>query len=1125
MKKLSLPKFHWVKFLSVFFFILLLGAYANIFAIGQKYNPGETLDPSCPPGEVNCTVDINTVETDPIFSVSSAHGITGTDISNWNGKQTSLFSGTNIKTINGSSILGAGDLTVSGSSQWTTSGSDIYYNTGNVGIGTTSPTYKLDVKGTTASDGIRSDMGFDIYPVPDPIAPTGAVSVGGSVDTGTHWYSISYTTATGETHTVHSVAQITTTAGNNTVTLTIPVSTDPRVIGRKIYRTKANADTYLDYLLTTITNNIDTSYVDTVADSTLTGSASAGFFRLNTTSKGLTIGGINSFNIDSNSIFIGLGTGGAITTGGRNVLIGGTSGTLVTTGGSNTLLGSYIGGPTTGSQNTLLGTFAGSSIRTGNNNTLVGTYAMETLNGGQNNSAFGQSAGISVTSGTGNTFIGDSAGNNASQLVNPTNSMALGYQTYTNANNQVVIGNSNITQTILNGKVGIGLGMATPATALLHIAAGTATAGTAPLKLTSGPLNTTAEVGSIEFLIDAYYGTITTGAARKQFAFTTDISTALSSYIPYTGGTTNVDLGVHNLTVDTNSLFVDSINHRVGIGKTNPNNLFQVLDLINFDNTDFNTKIGYQAGKNIVAGSQLNTFVGYQSGFSSTTSSTNAADYNTAIGHQSLYSNTTGYENTASGAYSLYYNTTGYYNTAAGGNSLASNTTGHDNTVIGEDAMYYNTSGSGNSSYGPGSLSSNVGNNRSTAIGLNSMFNADNRILGIDTYNTALGYESLRGGATPASNTGQYNTAIGDSSLYSNTSGYNNSAVGVNSLYLNTTGYYNSALGYNAGRYITNGSSANATSNSSLYLGYDTRAQVNGDTNEIVIGYNTIGNGSNTTTMGTGNVLYVGGNSVSGKVARFTNNTGYCDINPQTSSLVCSSDINLKKNITTLDINNNPFVLNEEIISPETTLEKILALTPVTYNWNSEGNTDPKHIGLIAQEVEQIFPDVVMTDSQTGLKSIAYTNLIPYMIKAIQEMDLKVKDLSSLNTTSATSLGSLIKSFIENEANRFEKIFAKTVVTDGIEMKDSSTGEYYCVVITDGEFNKIKGKCGQPEESIPSTEVTTPVGDTTPTVEIIPVTDSTTNDDSTVSLPVESPDTVPVISPIENTNLDSNSGH
>ena len=64
----------------------------------------------------------------------------------------------------------------------------------------------------------------------------------------------------------------------------------------------------------------------------------------------------------------------------------------------------------------------------------------------------------------------------------------------------------------------IGLGQGAP-TALLHIKAGTATASTAPLKLTSGALLTVAEAGAIEFLTNAYYATITTGAARKTFAF------------------------------------------------------------------------------------------------------------------------------------------------------------------------------------------------------------------------------------------------------------------------------------------------------------------------------------------------------------------------------------------------------------------------------------------------------------------------------------------------------------------------------------------------------------------------------------------------------------------------------
>lgn len=60
----------------------------------------------------------------------------------------------------------------------------------------------------------------------------------------------------------------------------------------------------------------------------------------------------------------------------------------------------------------------------------------------------------------------------------------------------------------------LGIGIASPS-ALLHLAAGTATAGTAPIKLTSGIVNTISEVGAIEFTTDSLFFTGTTGATRK----------------------------------------------------------------------------------------------------------------------------------------------------------------------------------------------------------------------------------------------------------------------------------------------------------------------------------------------------------------------------------------------------------------------------------------------------------------------------------------------------------------------------------------------------------------------------------------------------------------------------------
>ncbi|MFZ2038996.1 MAG: tail fiber domain-containing protein [Minisyncoccia bacterium] len=191
------------------------------------------------------------------------------------------------------------------------------------------------------------------------------------------------------------------------------------------------------------------------------------------------------------------------------------------------------------------------------------------------------------------------------------------------------------------------------------------------------------------------------------------------------------------------------------------------------NNTDFNTTIGTDAGLNLVTGAQYNTFVGFEAGKMSL-ASTNSADSNTALGHRALWSLTTGSGNTASGDSALRDNTTGSNNAAFGNYSLPINTTGYNNTAIGNISLASNTTGSNN-----------------TAIGLFSLYANTT-----GEYNTSNGIFSLY-----LNTSGFGNTSNGSQSLYSNTTGNSNTAYGYGSLFSNATGSNNVALGNYAGRY------------------------------------------------------------------------------------------------------------------------------------------------------------------------------------------------------------------------------------------------------------------------------------------------------------------------------------
>ena len=227
----------------------------------------------------------------------------------------------------------------------------------------------------------------------------------------------------------------------------------------------------------------------------------------------------------------------------------------------------------------------------------------------------------------------------------------------------------------------------------------------------------------------------------------------------------------------------------------------------------------------------------------------------------------------------------------------------------------------------------------------------------------------------------------------------------MQSLFSNTTGGNNTALGYDAGHYQSDGTSALQTPENSTYLGYGTKSgsdSAGGEDvidNEIVIGYNAIGNGSNTVTLG---------------------NTSIGELHCQVA-LTVDSDQRIKKDVapvsTGLDFINalnpitfkrvNPADYPKEIKPPEytdrTITEKDEKGKDVVRIEKAEPRPEDnnnKYIGLVAQEVEAVLQeqnlDFKLVDTSTkGKKGIRYGELVMPLIKAVQELSAKVKVLEA----------------------------------------------------------------------------------------------------------------------------------
>ena len=308
---------------------------------------------------------------------------------------------------------------------------------------------------------------------------------------------------------------------------------------------------------------------------------------------------------------------------------------------------------------------------------------------------------------------------------------------------------------------------------------------------------------------------------------------------------------------------------------------------------------------------------------------------NTGVGWRSLFLNTTGSFNTALGTGALLLNN-GDSNTATGAAALLLNTTGHDNTAAGVNALASNTTGPTNTAVGVGALSSNTFGGGSTAVGYQ-----------------ALAGQTGRGGST----------AIGSNALASQSDGEANTATGAAALE-STTGSRNTANGFTALR--------DSTGNDNTALGAGAGGNVTTASNVICIGAGVFGaNVDNSCYIG--NIF--GSTSVNG-VGVLVNSNGR--LGTMTSSAR----------------------YKDEIKPMAKASEALFSLTPVTFRYKKEiDSAGIQQLGLIAEDVEKVNPDLIVRDKEGKPYSVRYDQVNAMLLneflkehKAFVEEQRKVQE-------------------------------------------------------------------------------------------------------------------------------------
>lgn len=297
-------------------------------------------------------------------------------------------------------------------------------------------------------------------------------------------------------------------------------------------------------------------------------------------------------------------------------------------------------------------------------------------------------------------------------------------------------------------------------------------------------------------------------------------------------------------------------------------------------------------------------------------------------------------------------------NTGVGSYTLTSLTNGSYNSAFGSNSLTMITTGSKNSAFGIHSLSGNTTGSFNSSFGSNNMMGNESGM-----YNSGFGFSALTNNVS-----GNSNSAFGTYTLRNLETGYSNSAFGSYALE-NSTGNRNTAVGDSAGRTLLSGN------------------------NNILIGYNSLPSSTSVS-----NQITLGNNQITSL---------RCNV----QSITSLSDERDKKNISDLTLG----------------LDFISHLRPREFYWDkrewydnnvSDGSKTEKNptAGFIAQELDEVqlelnadWLNLVLKDNPEKLEA-TYGNLIPVMVKAIQELKEKNDLLEKrINELSGGNSGSEVK--------------------------------------------------------------------------------------------------------------------